>query len=173
MYANAEQVLLAYTPSQSRAQREDVLAAIAAKEAEVASSQEQPEGQLRQAQPSKAGKARSPDSEVTSNPKATIRPDLRGEISGADGKNPNFFCLACKAWKPYATFGRHCTINHKQNDSQDVDETEVADKAEKGPLPKKKAESKRTSRKKSVSRASEKGPKMEKTNINSGKPSTP
>ena len=81
MYANAEQVLLAYTPSQSRAQREDVLAAIAAKEAEVASSQEQPEGQLRQAQPSKAGKARSPDSEVTSNPKATIRPDLRGEIS--------------------------------------------------------------------------------------------
>ena len=40
VYANAEQVLLAYTPSQSRAQREDVLAAIAAKEAEVASSQE-------------------------------------------------------------------------------------------------------------------------------------
>ena len=36
VYANSEQVLLAYTPSQSRAQREDVLAAIAAKEAEVA-----------------------------------------------------------------------------------------------------------------------------------------
>ena len=173
VYANAEQVLLAYTPSQSRAQREDVLAAIAAKEAEVASSQEQPEGQLRQAQPSKAGKARSPDSEVTSNPKATIRPDLRGEISGADGKNPKIFCLACKAWKPYATFGRHCNINHKQNDSQDVDETEVADKAEKGPLPKKKAEPKRTSRKEPVSRASEKGPKKKKTNINSGKPSKP
>ena len=65
------------------------------------------------------------------------------------------FCLARKAWKPYATFGRHCTINHKQNDSQDVDETEVADKAEKGPLPKKKAEPKRTSRKEPVSRASE------------------
>ena len=89
VYANAEQVLLAYTPSQSRAQREDVLAAIAAKEAEVASSQEQPEGQLRQAQPSKAGKARSPDSELKSDPKAKIRPDLRGEMSGADGKNPN------------------------------------------------------------------------------------
>ena len=44
VYANAEQVLLAYTPSQSRAQREDVLAAIAAKEAEVAPSQEQPQG---------------------------------------------------------------------------------------------------------------------------------
>ena len=61
--------------------------------------------------------------------------DLRGEISGADGKNPKTFCLACKAWKPYATFGRHCTINHKENDSQDVDEIEVADNA--GPLPKK------------------------------------
>ena len=88
VYANAEQVLLAYTPSQSRAQREDVLAAIAAKEAEVAPSQEQPQGQLRKAQPSKAGKARSPDSKLNSNPKAKIRPDLRGEISGADGKNP-------------------------------------------------------------------------------------
>ena len=42
---------------------------------------------------------------------------------------------------------------HKENDSQDVDEIEVADKAEKGPLPKKKAEPKRTSRKESVSRA--------------------
>ena len=78
MYANAEQVLLAYNPSQSRAQREDVLAAIAAKEAEVASSQEQPLGQLRKAQLSKTGKARSPDSKLNSNPKAKIRPDLGG-----------------------------------------------------------------------------------------------
>ena len=96
VYANSEQVLLAYTPSQSRAQREDVLAAIAAKEAKVDPSQEQPLGQLRKAQPSKTGKARSPDSKLSSNPKPTIRPDLRGEISGADGKNPNIFCLACK-----------------------------------------------------------------------------
>ena len=124
-------------------------------------------------QPSKAGKARSLDSQSQSNPKATIRPDLRGEISGADGKNPKIFCLACKAWKPYATFGRHCTTYHKENDSQDVDEIEVADKAEKGPLPKKKAEPKRTSLKKPVNRASEKGPKKKKTNIDSIKPSNP
>ena len=109
---------------------------------------------------------------MSSNPKATIRPDLRGEISGADGNNPKIFCLACKDWKPYATFGRHCTTYHKENDSQDVDEIEVADNAEKGPLPKKKAEPKRTSLKKPVSRASEKGPKK-KTNIDSGKPSNP
>ena len=74
---------------------------------------------------------------------------------------------------PGCTAGRHCTINHKQNDSQDVDETEVADKAEKGPFPKKKAEPKRTSRKEPVSCASEKGPKKKKTNIDSGKPSKP
>ena len=90
-----------------------------------------------------------------------------------DGKNPKIFSLACKDWKPYATFGRHCTTYHKENDSQDVDEIEVADNAEKGPLPKKKAEPKRTSRKEPVSRASEKGPKKKKTNINSGKPSKP
>ena len=45
--------------------------------------------------------------------------------------------------------------------------------AKKGPEPKKKAEPKRTSRKEPVSRASEKGPKKKKTNINSGKPSKP
>ena len=76
VYANAEQVLLAYTPSQSRAQREDVLAALVTKEAEVAPSQEQPQGQLRKAQPSKACKARSADSKLNSNPKAKIRQDL-------------------------------------------------------------------------------------------------
>ena len=137
VYANAKQVVLAYTPSQSRAQREDVLAAIAAKEAKVAPSQEQPLGQLRKAQLSKTGKARSPDSKLSSNPKPTIRPDLRREISSADGKNPKIFCLACKDWKPYVTFGRHCTTYPKENDSQDADEIEVADNAEKGPLPKK------------------------------------
>ena len=75
-----------------------MLAAIAAKEAKVDPSQEQPLGQLRKAQPSKTGKARSPDSKLSSNPKATIRLDLRGEISGEDGKNPTFFCLAIKNW---------------------------------------------------------------------------
>ena len=58
------------------------------------------------------------------------------------------------------------------DDSQDVDEIEVADNAEKGPLPKKKAEPKRTSLKKPVRCASENGPKK-KTNIISGKPANP
>ena len=86
--------------------------------------------------------------------------------------NPKIFCLACKDWKPYATWGRHCTMYHKENDPQDVDEIEVAENAEKGSLPKKKAEPKRTSLKKPVSRASEKGPKK-KTNIDSGKLANP
>ena len=108
-----------------------MLAAIANKEAEVAPSQEQPQRQLRIAQPNKVGKARTADSKLNSHPKAKIRPDLRGEISGVDGKNPKLFCLACKDWKLYATFGRHCTTYHKENDSQDVDEIEVAENAEK------------------------------------------
>ena len=58
-------------------------------------------------------------------------------------------------------------------DDDDDDDDDDADKAEKGPLPKKKAEPKRNSRKEPVSRASEKGPKKKKTNINSGKPSKP
>ena len=33
---------------------------------------------------------------------------------------------------------RYCATDHKENDSQDVDEIDVADNAEKGPLPKKK-----------------------------------
>ena len=63
-------------------------------------------------------------------------------------------------------------LHHDDNDNDDVDEVEVADNAEKGPLPKKKAEPKRTSLKKPVSRASEKGPKKKAT-INSGKPANP
>ena len=51
----------------------------------------------------------------------------------------------------------------------DIDEIEVAENAEKGSLPKKKAEPKRTSLKKPVSRASQKGPKKKKTKIDAGK----
>ena len=54
-------------------------------------------------------------------------------------------------------------LHHDDNDNDDVDEVEVADNAEKGPLPKKKAEPKRTSLKNPVSRASEKGPKKTRT----------
>ena len=92
-----------------------MLAAIANKEAEVAPSQEQPQRQLRIAQPNKVGKARTADSKLNSHPKAKIRPDLRGEISGADGENPEIFCLACKDWKPYAMWARHCATYHKEN----------------------------------------------------------
>ena len=99
-------------------------------------------------------------------------PTRCNDDDAADAKNPIFlFCL--QRLEAYVTFGRHCNTYHKETDSQDVDEIEVADNVEKGPLPMKKAEPMRTSLKKSVSRASEKGPKKKKTNINSGKPSKP
>ena len=71
------------------------------------------------------------------------------------------------------SLGSFSTRYNDENDPQDVDEIAVAEKAEKGPLPKKKAEPKRTSRKEPVSRASEKGPKKKKTNVDSGRPSKP
>ena len=141
-------------PSKKRAQREDVMAAIAAKGAAAAAAPlargalaqqppkaAQPKIVVRKENASNAGcigRAGSADSKSKPNPKAKKRPDLRGEISCADGDNPKIVCLPCKDWKPYATWGRHCTTHHKENDSQDVDEIEVADNAEKGPLPKKK-----------------------------------
>ena len=72
------------------------------------------------------------------NPKATMRPVLRGKTSGAAGEKPKIFCKACIDWKPYATWGRHCATCHKENVSQDVDKVGVADNAEEGPVPKKK-----------------------------------
>ena len=60
----------------------------------------------------------------------------------------------------------------RENDSRDVDEIEVADIAEQGQFPKKEAEPNRTSLKKPVSRASEKGPRK-KTNVDEGKPANP
>ena len=68
-----------------------MLEAIAAKKAEVARSQGQPQGQLRKAQPSKAAKARSTDAKPNTNPNATTRPDFRRENSTADGENPRVF----------------------------------------------------------------------------------
>ena len=81
------------------------------------------------------------------------------------------FCLACKDWKPYATFGRHCTTYHKENDSQDVDEIEVADNAEKAAL--KKRNQREPRRKNRLVALLKKGPKKKKANIDSGKPANP
>ena len=75
------------------------------------------------------------------------RPYFQVESSSSDGVNPKLFCLACKDWKPYATWGRHFTTYHKENDSQGVDKMEVDDNAAKGSL---KAEPKRPSLKKAV-----------------------
>ena len=107
VYANAEKVLLLHGPSKKRAQREDVIAAIAAKDAaEVAAppvrgalaqqppKAAQPKIVVRKENASNAGctgRAGSADSKSKPNPKAKKRPDLRGEISYADGEHPKIF----------------------------------------------------------------------------------
>ena len=82
VFSNAEKLLLAHTLSKKRLQREHVLAAIAANEAEVAASQERPRPQPFDAQLSNAVGVKKPK------PKETKRPDLRGEIFEADGDIP-------------------------------------------------------------------------------------
>ena len=119
VYANAEIVLLLHAPSKTRAQREDVMVATAAKDAAVPAAP--PARGTRAQQPPKAaqpkigvrkesacnagctGRAGSADSKSKPNPKAKKRPDLRGAISFADGENRKIVCLlvvACKDWKP-------------------------------------------------------------------------
>ena len=97
----SEKVLLAHTHSKRRAQREDVLAAIAAKEAEIAASQQRPRPQPSDAQLSSAVREKKP------NPKEGKRPDLRGEIFEADGDIPKkIFCLGCQDRIDYAGWAR-------------------------------------------------------------------
>ena len=107
VYANAEKVLLLHVPSKKRARCEDVMAAIAAKDAAEAAAPPV-RGALAQQPPKAAqpkigvrkesacnagctGRAGSADSKSKPNPKAKKRPDLRGEISYADGEHPKIF----------------------------------------------------------------------------------
>ena len=98
-------MLLARAPSKKRAQRKYLLAATAAKEAEVAASQQRPRPQPSDAQLSRLV------GEKTPNPKETKRLDLRSEIFEADGDIPkNIFCLGCQDRVDYAGWARHCNI---------------------------------------------------------------
>ena len=87
------------------------------------------------------------------------------------------FCTACKAKKPYATWGWHCTIEHNEKYSQDLlDDEHVATPTEKRPERKKKADPKRAMSNRPVRTASEKsdkGPKPKKTKLSDGKVAIP
>ena len=130
VYANAEKVLLAYTPTKKRAQCEAVLKTVAAIETANAGN---------------AGKARNAgDVEKKPHPK-TKYPDLRVEVSDQK-KGLQVMCTECNVTMAYGRWGRHLDDNHNENNSQDqVDDGNV--EAENRPAPKKKAEPKRAAKK--------------------------
>ena len=108
VYANAEQVLLTHAPSMKRAQRGDVKAAIAAKEAQEAA-----------AATAKVAKAAAA-AQLKATPKARKGLDIRGDAY-MDGKVKKVWCLKCKEGFNYSNWSAHCSKHHPLQ-SSDVDE---------------------------------------------------
>ena len=128
VYANAEKVLLAYTPIKKRAQCEAVLKAVAAIESANAGN----------------GARKANNAEKTYHPR-TKRPDIRCEVfDPKDGLKIR--CTECNINMAYGRWSHHVDEKHNANKSQDqVDDRNV--EAENRPAPKKRAEPKKATKK--------------------------
>ena len=115
VYANAEKVLLAHAPSNQRAQRRDVQAAIAAKDAQAEAAAQADAAKAAQAPPKL-------------NSKATKCPELRGNISFVKGVR-KIWCLKCKEPVNYTGWSNHCMEKHPVN-GQAIAKDESADRPE-------------------------------------------
>ena len=78
VYANAEKVVLAHAPALKRAQRGDVIAATAAKDAQAAAAAANGANA--------AAKALRENATPKQHPESAKRPDLRGDITSRDEK---------------------------------------------------------------------------------------
>ena len=111
VYANAEKILLAHAPSKQRSQREDVIAAIAAKDAAAAPAAIAP---IREnVRPIAAHCSKKV------NPTAKKRPELREPVQPADGeKVTHFRCKECDftRFAPifHKNWARHCNDHQKK-----------------------------------------------------------
>jgi len=115
VYANAEKVLLAHAPSKKRSQREDVIAAIAAKDAAVAAPRESIRPGILQG-----------SKEVKINRTAKKRPELKEPVPPADGGMVTHFrCKECEFTriKPvfHKNWARHINDYHKEADNTQDD----------------------------------------------------
>ena len=90
--------LLTHAPSWKRAQCEDVVKAIAAKDVDAAQSAA--------ARPAPASQ------EEATRTKVLKCPGLRGEVKSKDGKQV-IFCKVCKKDYSFAGWGQHCSKSHK------------------------------------------------------------
>ena len=107
VYANAEKIVLAHAPALKRAQRGDVIAAIAAKDAQAAAAAAK--------DANAEAKALRDNATPKNHPKAATRPDLRGDMICRDGKWL-IFCKACKKEYSYAGWSGHCSTHHAPKD---------------------------------------------------------
>ena len=152
VYANAEKVVLTHAPAQKRAQRGDVVAAIAAKDAQAAAT-------AAKGANAKAAHLRD-NATQKKHPKASICPELRGDISFKDGQKL-VYCKGCKGDYSYAGWAHHCEKHHNHSkvngkanaDDGDKDDDEGSRSkpqpkakagAKKKPQPKAKAGAKKT-----------------------------
>ena len=155
VYANAEKVVLAHAPALKRAQRGDVIAAIAAKDAEAAAPAANDVNAEAEALRANATPKR--------HPKAVTRPDLRGDIISRDGQQ-FVFCKGCKKETSYAGWSQHCTTYHAHKDGKtdvdDDDDDKDGDRSQSKKQPKAKPQAK-VAAKKTVRKM--KGPSTKKT----------
>ena len=110
VYANAEKILLAYAPSPKRAQRGDVLAAIAAKDGEAAT----PVAQIANRATVRQKKEHS---------KTQKCPQFRGVITVKNGQK----WMCCTGCNPhtevsYAGWSQHCLKHHPDVDPKTRDD---------------------------------------------------
>ena len=152
VYANAEKVVLTHAPALKRAQRGDVVAAIAAKDAQAAAT-------AAKGANAKAAHLRD-NATQKKHPKASICPELPGDISFKDGQKL-VYCKGCKGDYSYAGWAHHCEKHHnhfKVNGKANADDGDKDDDegsrskpqprakagAQKKPQPKAKAGAKKT-----------------------------
>ena len=126
VYANAEKVLLVHAPSaQGRAQRADVIAAIAAKDAAdaAASANARPKAIAKPPQRAVDGQQEiAPEKKPGRQPGQMSKcPDLVGEITGSL-KDPEtqkdtrkIQCLKCNIIVRFNGWGQHCNFYHPDN----------------------------------------------------------
>ena len=138
VYANAEKVVLAHAPALKRAQRGDVIAAIAAKDAQAAAAAANGANA--------AAKALRENATPKQHPKSAKRLDLRGDITSSDGKQ-YIFCKGCNKETSYAGWSTHCFTHHsrvngKANADDDGKDGDGGSRSK--PRPKAKAGAKKT-----------------------------
>ena len=135
VYANAEKVLLAHAPSKKRSQREDVIAAIAAKDAAAAGP-----APADAALAHESGRVVAAQSHKKVNRTAKKRPELKDPVPPVGGGTlTHFRCKECEFTisRPvyYKNWARHIKDYHKNDDAGDddgdvgVDQPEAADAA--------------------------------------------